>query len=69
MKTNFNNERTSRRITIPHLKLYYRAIVIFKKCMVLVQRQTEQLNKIEDPEINVHSYAHLIFDKEAKTIQ
>jgi hypothetical protein len=27
------------------------------------------LNLIEDPEINPHSYEHLTFDKEAKTIQ
>ena len=34
-----NNKRTSSGITMPELKLYYRAIVI-NNCMVLVQRQT-----------------------------
>ena len=38
-KTLLKDKRTSGGITMPDLKLYYRAIVI-KNCMVLVQRQT-----------------------------
>jgi hypothetical protein len=32
-------------------------------------RQVDQWNRNEDPEMNLHMYAHLIFDKGAKTIQ
>jgi hypothetical protein len=32
-------------------------------------RQGDQLNRIEDPDMNPHTYGHLMFDKGAKTIQ
>jgi hypothetical protein len=32
-------------------------------------RQVDELNRIEDAEMNPHTYDHLIFDKGAKTIQ
>jgi hypothetical protein len=31
-------------------------------------RHEDQWNKIEDPDMNPHNYAHLIFDKVAKNI-
>jgi hypothetical protein len=37
--------------------------------MVWVQRQVNQWNIIEDPDINPHIYGYLIFDKEAKNTQ
>jgi hypothetical protein len=32
-------------------------------------RQLDQWNRIEDPEMKPHTYGYLIFDKGAKTIQ
>jgi hypothetical protein len=32
-------------------------------------RKVDQWNRIEDPEMNPHTYGHVIFDKGAKTIQ
>ena len=42
---------------------------MIKKLYLLVQnRQVDQWNRIEDPEMNSNTYEHLIFDKEPKTM-
>jgi hypothetical protein len=67
-----NNKRTSRGITISELNIYYRAIVKKKGGGAWYwnrDRQVDQWNRSEDPEIEPHAYGYLIFDKEAKNIQ
>ena len=54
---------------MPGIKLYYRAIVIKCTWYWYGDREVDQWNRIEDPEMNPHTDDHLIFDKAAKTIQ
>ena len=53
---------------MPDLKLYYRAIVIKTASYWYSDIQVDQWNRTEDPEMNPHTYVHLIFDKGYKTI-
>jgi hypothetical protein len=65
-KTLLKDKTTSGRITMPDLKLYYRAIVIKTAWYWYSDRQVVQWKRIEDPDMNPHTYGHLIFDIELK---
>jgi hypothetical protein len=63
-KTLFNDKRTSAGISMPDLKVYYRAIVIKTAWYWYSDRQIDQWNRIEDPEIKPHSYGYLPLTRE-----
>jgi hypothetical protein len=65
-KSILSKKSNARGITVPNLKLYYRAITIKTAWYWHKNRQEDQWIRIEDQNISPQIYSQLIFDKGAQ---